>query len=117
VLQLAGLLSIAYVAFFLYCLLDVVRSESSAVRNLPKLTWLLLVVFVPLVGGTVWILAGRPLRPATTSGGTRARSRISRDHPSVRDRSQPPKGPDDDPAFLRRLDEQLRRDQVQDEDD
>lgn len=99
-IRVFGLLSVLYFVFFLYCLLDVVLSESSLVRNLPKLVWVFIVLIVPLAGGIAWLVAGRPERATAAPGSTRSRPR--------RRRPQTPMGPDDDPGFLRRLDEQLQ---------
>ncbi len=59
------------VLFFLwiYCVVDVVVTDSMLVRNLPKLTWLFLVVFVPTVGSIVWLVAGRPEGASLAVGG------------------------------------------------
>jgi hypothetical protein len=79
-------LPIALLAFTVYCVVDVVQTEEDRVRGLPKLVWLVVALLVPLAGGLSWLIAGRPrgiLQP----------------------RSQPrprgPRGPDDDPDFLR----------------
>lgn len=105
-----GVLSVVYFVFFLYCLLDVVLSEPGLVRNLPKLVWVVIVVIVPLAGGIAWLVAGRPENATAAPGSTRSRDR-GRD-PGGRGgrqgRQSPPMGPEDDPDFLRRLDEQLR---------
>jgi hypothetical protein len=78
-------------AFTVYCLIDVIRSEDSDVRGLPKLVWVLLVLLFPLAGGIAWLVAGRPRR--TKLLGT---ERLGRPKPRVL-------GPDDDPEFLRDL--------------
>jgi hypothetical protein len=80
-----GLLTIIELGLLVYCLIDCIQTDSTTVRNLPKLGWLLLILVFPLVGGIAWLVAGRP-RPG----------------PSRRWAS-PPRGPDDDPDFLRRL--------------
>ncbi|WP_336922061.1 PLDc N-terminal domain-containing protein [Aquipuribacter sp. SD81] len=79
-------------AFTIYCLIDVIRSEDSDVRGLPKLVWVLLVLLFPLAGGVAWFVAGRPR--ASRLPGT---ERLGRPRPRVL-------GPDDDPDFLRGLD-------------
>jgi len=71
----------------LYAAIDCLRTPSREVQTLPKPLWLLLIVAVPVVGGVLWILAGR-----ADSGPTR---------PSRRPRMV---APDDDPDFLRSLD-------------
>ena len=71
----------------IYCVVDAIQTEDEAVRNLPKLAWLGLILLAPLVGPVAWLIAGRPrtvaIRPAT---------------PPRR-----PRGPDDDPDFLKGL--------------
>lgn len=54
-------------ALTVFCLIDVITSESDRVRYLPKAVWGLLVLFFPLVGSIVWLIAGRPLAPAGPS--------------------------------------------------
>ncbi|WP_380166487.1 PLD nuclease N-terminal domain-containing protein [Jannaschia sp. R86511] len=79
-------------AFTVYCVIDVVRSEESDIRGLPKIMWVFVVLLFPLAGGAVWFIAGRPR-------GTRppGAERLSRPKPRVL-------GPDDDPDFLRTID-------------
>lgn len=107
-------LSILWFAFLLYCLLDIALSDDASVRGLPKLTWVIVLVFLPLVGGIAWLVAGRPARAGAAPGSTRATSprpggngRVGGGRPAP---GRAPLGPDDDPAFLRRLEEQLRDD-------
>lgn len=110
-----GLFAFVSFVFLVYCLLDVALSEPSLVRNLPKLVWVLLVVLLPLAGGIAWLVAGRPEHATAAPGSTRSRAR--RRHPSNGPpRKAPPKGPDDDPDFLRRLDQRLRDQRHQDGD-
>lgn len=80
-------------AFSIYCLIDVVRSESSEVRGLPKLVWVVLVLVFPLAGGIAWFVAGRPRGTAPMGVDRLARPRTG---PVVL-------GPDDDPDFLRSI--------------
>lgn len=115
-----GVMSLLLFAFTFYCLLDVVLTDEQEIRNLPKLVWILLVVLLWGIGGMVWLLAGRPQRQGAAPGGGGATTpfRAPRpgprpgNHPVGRDRpaARPPapRGPDDDPDFLRRLDERLR---------
>ena len=113
-----GVLGLLGLAFTIYCLLDVVLTDSELVRNLPKPVWVLVVLLVPLAGGVVWLLAGRPAEATAAPGGARSRAG-RRDHPAGRARRPRPrpKGPDDDPEFLRRLDERLGRGVEDDESD
>jgi hypothetical protein len=77
------------VALTVYAVVDCIQTDDSRVRNLPKVLWILLVLLFPLVGPIAWLVAGRP--PGQRPG--RGQS------PQAR----PPRGPDDDPDFLRRL--------------
>ena len=82
-----GLFGFAAMLLWIYCIFDVIASEESLIRNLPKTMWLLIVIFVPTIGSIAWLGLGRPLyagwRPGDTT--TRSPSRVY--------------GPDDDPAW------------------
>ena len=73
-----------------YCLIDLWQADSARVRLLPKALWALVIVVLPLFGGVAWLLAGRP--QAMGRGGGRGAGGPSS-----------PRGPDDDPDFLRGL--------------
>ncbi|MFZ9986204.1 MAG: PLDc N-terminal domain-containing protein, partial [Candidatus Nanopelagicales bacterium] len=47
-------------AVYIWFIVDVLRTSSASVRTLPKFVWLLIVVLIPLLGGLLWLLAGRP---------------------------------------------------------
>ena len=47
-------------ALTVYCVVDAIQTEDTAVRNLPKIAWLILVLLFPLVGPAAWLIAGRP---------------------------------------------------------
>lgn len=84
-LRVIGLIFL--VALYIYFVIDVVRTPRGEVRSLPKLVWLLVVVFVPLIGGFLWMWLGR-------------------DWPSLSlslRRRRHPVAPDDDPTFLKQL--------------
>jgi hypothetical protein len=57
-----GFVSFVLLGFWLWAIFDVISSDQTAVRNLPKLVWLLLVVFLSTIGSLAWLLLGRPLR-------------------------------------------------------
>ncbi len=94
------LLGLAVLAFWLYSLFDVITTPDEEARNLPKILWVLIVVLVPLVGSVFWLLLGRPTRSRPFHLPGR----------SIMDKGEAPRGPDDDPDFLRDLDRRMRDD-------
>jgi Phospholipase_D-nuclease N-terminal len=45
---------------WIYCLVDVIGRGDGELRNLPKLWWLLIVLFFPFAGSIAYLVAGRP---------------------------------------------------------
>ncbi|MBW8805624.1 MAG: hypothetical protein AUG49_01220 [Catenulispora sp. 13_1_20CM_3_70_7] len=127
------------IALAIFAWVDCLLTPRPYVRMLPKPAWAVLIA-VPYFGALLWIISGRaaqphdPRRRATDAhagmlnpwgrGTHQARPRIvGTGLPTVRysDRGTPPVRPgnapsawavppDDDPEFLRRLGEQLKRD-------
>ncbi|MDY0911560.1 PLD nuclease N-terminal domain-containing protein [Rathayibacter festucae] len=52
------LFSLLTIVLMVLALVDVVRQPDNVVRNLPKIVWILLIVFIPLIGVTIWFLLG-----------------------------------------------------------
>ncbi len=48
------------VALWIFSLVDLIGSDESRIRHLPKLWWLLIVLFFPLAGSIAWLITGRP---------------------------------------------------------
>lgn len=88
---------IVELALLAYCLIDCIQTDEGDMRNLPKALWVILIIFLPIVGGVAWLVAGRPL----TSG-----PRRQVPWPATRTAGFPeyerprPVAPDDDPDFL-----------------
>ncbi|WP_158850273.1 PLD nuclease N-terminal domain-containing protein [Saccharothrix deserti] len=57
-----GLFGVLTLGLWLFCLVDVITTQDGDARNLPKISWLLIVLFFPLVGSIIWLVAGRPVR-------------------------------------------------------
>jgi cytochrome c-type biogenesis protein CcmH/NrfG len=86
----SGALVLVEVFLLAYCVLSIATTPADQVRRLPKTAWLVLVVVLPLLGGVLWLLVGRPEQPAGASAtGRRSPAQAS--------------SPDDDPAFLEQL--------------
>ncbi len=64
-LRVAGVL--LGLALYIWFIVDVARTPRTDVRTLPKFVWLILVLVLPLLGGVLWLIAGRPRsqRPMT----------------------------------------------------
>ena len=105
-----GLFALAVLALWVYCILDVIATNESVVRNLPKVVWLLLVIFIPTIGSVAWLLLGRPEGTGLAPGDTtyRPEPRAGRVDRSSQ-RSLGVAAPDDDPRFLAQLDERTKR--------
>lgn len=83
--------AILAVAIYIYCIIDVIRTPGSEMRTLPKWVWLVLVVLVPLIGSALWLVLGRVWRSPGSRFGRR----------------RGPLAPDDDPTFLKKLDDDV----------
>lgn len=46
-----------------YALVDLIMRDESQVKHLPKFGWILLVVFLPLIGTILWFTLGREYAP------------------------------------------------------
>jgi hypothetical protein len=77
-----------------YALFSCIQTPDEDVPHLPKLLWIVLIVFVPFAGPIVWLLMSR-------AHANRQESVVRR--PPARPGARPP-APDDDPDFLRSLD-------------
>ncbi len=86
-------------ALTVYCVVDALQTDGSRVRNLPKTAWVLIILIAPLVGPIAWLVAGRPEKQ---TGASAERRRRWEDDQRGRD-ARRPRGPDDDPDFLKGL--------------
>jgi hypothetical protein len=79
-LDLGGPLVIGFLLFWIWALYDVVTTEPSRVRNLPKLMWLgvVIVLFPFALGAILWVFLGRPPRTAGSSRHPQAQRRPRR---------------------------------------
>lgn len=76
-------------------LISCLSTEDGEVNAIPRLWWILIILFFPLVGSIAWFAVGR------TTTQPRKTWRIGGGFP---DREQPRQvAPDDDPEFLRSL--------------
>ncbi len=132
---LSGVLFVLFLAgCWLYCLTDAALTPAREFRRLPKATWIAIIALTFIAGAIAWLIARRSWRarslPASTAAllplasqgdadfnwytrWTAADDAIAR-HPAGRSRKPAAdggpahKGPDDDPDFLRLLDQRIR---------
>jgi Phospholipase_D-nuclease N-terminal len=106
-LRLGGIFFVIGLVLWLWALFDSVTAPADRVRLLPKLLWILIVVIFTDVGAVLWFLAGRPR--ATAGAPARPVGFGWQSHGSSGGARRRPSAPDDDPEFLRRLAEDVRR--------
>lgn len=72
------------IALTIYAIADIARTDESQIKLLPKWGWFLISILVSIIGPIAWLIAGknRYRKPPRGKG---------------------PKGPDDDPDFLKGL--------------
>src|SRR5699024_5231219 len=87
-----GLIAVLSIALTVFALADCVQTEDEKIKGLPKWAWIVLIVLIPWVGPITWLFVGRE---RSIGGGPQRR--------------RGPLAPDEDPDFLRRLDEDIRR--------
>ncbi|MBX7268586.1 PLDc_N domain-containing protein [Micromonospora sp. Llam7] len=81
-------------------LISCLSAEEDGIRHLPRIAWVLIILFFPLVGSIAWFVAGRERKTAGTPASWGGAGR-----PAERAR---PAAPDDDPEFLRSIEERSR---------
>jgi hypothetical protein len=64
-----GLVGVFLLGLWIYCIFDVITTDDALIRNLPKLLWLMLVLFLPDIGAIAWLVLGRPPRASFRIGG------------------------------------------------
>jgi hypothetical protein len=104
-LLFGGVLTLIALGVWLFSLFDVLTTDEADVRRLPKFAWFLIVLFGFDIGAIIWLIFGRP-RIQHRGADVRSWS----PHPTPPDDAgqEPPKGPEDDPEFLRNLERRLR---------
>lgn len=95
-------LGILGTALWVYCLLDVIMTDESRIRNLNKGTWILVVLITSVVGAVAWLVAGRP--EASPRGGLPYKGNRGTAYPEYdRPGRAVATNPDDDAEFLRKV--------------
>lgn len=99
------------VVITIYALIDAIMTPRVQARSLPKPLWIVLIILIPLLGALAWLLVGRPRAEPHHRGGGGNGGGGGTDGPAPRTpptrpgRRRGSPAPDDDPEFLRRLDQ------------
>ena len=83
----------AVVVFTVFVTVFAASANRAEVRNLPRWAWVFLCLSATPLGGIAYLLFGRPIASEQASSPRRGA----------------PLAPDDDPAFLRLIDERIER--------
>jgi hypothetical protein len=102
-----GFLGLVLLALWLFCIFDVITTDESQMRNLPKLLWLIVVILLFDIGSLLWLVAGRNWARGAT--GTSAPQGASRFPEYDRPGRHVPANPDDDEDFLRSVRERAEQ--------
>lgn len=87
-----GIFGVAILVLWVWAVLDVISTDESLCRNLPKTMWLMVVIFLSGLGALAWLLLGRPENTSLYPG-------------SASPRGAGPRGLEDSPRWDRRLDD------------
>jgi hypothetical protein len=101
-LFLDGGLGLILLALWIFCIVDVLTTDASRCRNLPKGVWVILVLILPDIGSIAWLVAGHPWQGSDSRSMAHKGNRGAGDRFPEYDRPgrHIPANPDDDEAFL-----------------
>lgn len=120
-----ALIAIVSLGLTIYALADCIQTEDRIVRGIPRWAWIILIVLIPWAGPLTWLLVGKDRSGGSSRGGWGGPGggdggpggRGWGDGPGGpgmgrsgrAPRRSGPLAPDEDPEFLRKLDEDIRR--------
>jgi hypothetical protein len=103
-----GVFGLLVLGLWIFCIVDVITTDEAVIRNLQKPLWLLIVLFLPVLGSILWLVAGRP-RPQSADRG-QPPTHTSAAFPEYnRSGRFPATNPDDDEEFLRQVRERAEQ--------
>ena len=115
-IKLELLLGVVWFAIWVFTIIDVLSAPEPAIRRLPKLGWLFVVVIFGVIGALAWFVLGRP-----ENDGPRKLTAHERATPAFPEYDRPGRAaavdPEKDEEFLRqvreRAEEQRKRHEEQ----
>ncbi len=105
--MLRVLMFLVPLALSVYAFIDCISTKDEDIRHIPKPLWAILVLLFPLVGSISWLIAGKKRHPGGAGspwqgGGGGRRQWVA---------------PDDNPEFLKSLDDEKDKDLDRDRDE
>ncbi len=100
--RLYVLIFLAQIVLAVFALISCLSAEEGDIRALPRIAWVLIILFFPLVGSIAWFVAGRESRAGSPGARRPAGGGFA-------ERRRQPVAPDDDPEFLRSIEERSRQ--------
>ncbi|MFF4881086.1 MULTISPECIES: PLD nuclease N-terminal domain-containing protein [unclassified Micromonospora] len=100
--RLGVLLFLVQIVLAVCALISCLSAEEGQIRALPRIAWVLIILFFPLIGSIAWFLAGRVPSAGTRKAGPAGNGRTGRQRPR-------PLAPDDDPEFLRSVQDRAQQ--------
>jgi hypothetical protein len=108
--RLYALFALIDLALLVVALIDCLSAEEYAIRALPRIAWVFLILVFSPIGAIAWFVAGRPAPPVRLSNG-----QVWRPGSGFPESERPARSgslaPDADPAFLKNLAASLRDDE------
>jgi hypothetical protein len=87
-----GFFGLALFILWIWAVFDVIATDRMLIRNLDKMMWIFLVIFVPTLGAVAWLALGRPVNASSSPGGNNTR-------PNRGTYKSAPRGPEDSDAW------------------
>ncbi|MBM7492852.1 hypothetical protein JOD64_004074 [Micromonospora luteifusca] len=100
--RLYVLLFLVQIVLAVCALISCLSAEEGQIRALPRIVWVLIILFFPLVGSIAWFVAGREPDSGAHKGWLGGTGTAQRQQPR-------PVAPDDDPEFLRSMQDSAKQ--------
>ncbi|MFG2045870.1 PLDc N-terminal domain-containing protein [Micromonospora sp. NPDC048935] len=100
--RLYVLLFLVQIVLAVCALISCLSAEEGQIRALPRIAWVLIILFFPLVGSIAWFVAGREPSAGPRRGWSGGTGSAERKRPR-------PVAPDDDPEFLRSVQDRAKQ--------
>ncbi|MCG5471122.1 PLD nuclease N-terminal domain-containing protein [Micromonospora sp. LAH09] len=100
--RLGVLLFLVQIVLAVCALISCLSAEEGKIRALPRIAWVLIILFFPLVGSIAWFIVGREASSDARKGWPGGAASPERQRPR-------PVAPDDDPEFLRSVQDRAKQ--------